>query len=147
MLQTFGATATCMAVGFTWYSEAFFGKIWRSHVFPGVAYGNCAGIKNKTNALVLPPFSTTIMGTICQNAILTFTINTLLPVFLASDPKCVGLCFPLTFAAIAAGVCACVSYPHYAYPRRPFITFLIGTGHDTVQLFAAVFLIYFLSNK
>ena len=144
LLQTFGAFVVSMMIGFAWYSEAFFGPLWWKHNFPGILFGNCEAIKNRTDALTLPPFSTTVLTCACQCAILAFTINTILPMFAAHSPASAGLGFPLTFSAIVAATCACTSFPHYAYPRKPFVLYLIGTGHDTIQIFVSVFVIYFL---
>ena len=143
-IQTLGATAVSMMVGYTWYSETLFGRLWWTHQFPGIAYGDMVSIK-KSKALTLPPFASTIVTTICQNAILAFTIGVILPLFAAHSPGCTGLRFPLTFGAIVSGMCACVSFPHYAYARKPVVLYLIGTGHNTLQIYCAIFVIYTLA--
>lgn len=139
-VQVLGATIVSNVIGYMWYSKSLFGELWWSHTFPGVVFGNCAAIKPKTNSVVLPPYASTFVSIICASVILTTAFNAIMPISSA------GLQFPFFFAAAAAGVNACVSLPHYAYPRKPLVLYMIGTGHNTLQIFASVFLIYLFSN-
>ena len=144
LIQCACAVFVNLFIGFTWYSEVAFGRVWWAYTFPGIAFGDMKSIK-KSGTLNIMPLHLTFVTVIIQSMILTFSINTLLPMFAEHSSVCTGLRFPVIFGAIVAGVLACASIPHYVFAMKPLGLLLICIGHDTAQLFASVFAIYMLA--
>ena len=142
LLQGSAASFASMLIGFIWYSESLFARIWWRHTFPGVRFGDTSSFKSNQNI----PLYTTLVSVIIQSAILTFTINTVLPLFSAHSPDCAGIKFPAILSLISAGIIACASFPHYIYSRKSFTLYLICSGHDAFQITAGIFAVYLLHS-
>ena len=144
ILQTVGASVMSMILGFVWFSEILFGKIWWNYMFPGVAFRNNEGInRGKANRFfTVDPYLTSLLCCLCQSALLSIAINTML-----SWVGSVGsdLSFPMLCSSVIAIISECATFPHYAHAKQPFMAYLICAGHSVSQIFLSVFLIYFLA--
>lgn len=107
-----------------------------SYHFPGRQFGDCG------NDSKFPLFCTAV-GLFIQNAVLTYAINSLTELFGPNHVVAPGFPpLPLIYTMVIAIIVACASMPHYLFAGQPFPLFAIAAGHDTVQLTAAIFLIY-----
>ena len=141
LLQCLLSSLASMMVGFLWHSELLFGRVWWRNTFPTIAFGDTRGFKEAGNL----PLYMTMVATIIQNAILTYSVNTIHQLLPSST--CEGAVFPFTISLVVSVVIGCASFPHFVYSRKPFVLYLISAGHNLFQVTAAVFVIYYLISK